>query len=212
MSTSPKIDPRAQHLTGRELTEEVASFFDRYNTTRPHRALDGGVPVDEFRRSGIPVRRLPERIVATALMPRAEGKTVQKAGIQHGRFYRHHRLNNIVGRQVTIAYSDRDQSFVHVYLEGEYLCKAVAEPTRAMAAALVRSRDRQIETINRAQVGAERLRLERAGLDADDLDLEALRRERKPRRRGTDRKTAATDEALLRKRARHLQDADTWLD
>jgi hypothetical protein len=209
MMGANKVEPIKHHLLAKELVEELQAAVDVFNR-RSHRGIHA-TPLAKFATDPTPIRKLPERLVALALLPRRAEKTIQKAGIQHTNvFYRHPRLNRHVGRRVEIAFTDRDPSYVHVFLDGRYLCKALTTPSRAMAGGLKASRARQVETFNRIELGAEKLRLERAGLDADDFDLEVRRRERKNRRQKTSSSpTAQAPQRLSSRRAAHLKD-ETW--
>lgn len=205
-----KVDPLQHHLLPTELVEELRAGIDAYNK-RYHRSLRS-TPVEKFAADPTPLRTLPERLLAMALLPRREGKTIQKAGIEHdGRFYRHPRLNRHVGETVDIGFTDKDQSFIHVFLDGEHLCKATTNPSRAMAGGLKASRVRQIETFNRIELGSEKLRLVTNGLAAEDFDLDVQRRERQGRRtkRGARTRSVSTDQPRSARRAAHLED-ETW--
>jgi hypothetical protein len=202
------LGPIKHHLNRKELVEELQGGIDEFNR-RFHRTISTN-PTSKFAADPTPIRRVPERLLALSLLPRREGKTIQPAGIQHGMFYRHSRLNRHIGEHVEIAFSEKDASYVHVFLNGEYLCKATTTPSRAMARALKASRQHQFDTFHRIQLGAERLRLERAGLDADDLDLETLRRERKNLRKTVSKPVRPRPpRPRSSHRAAHLKD-DTW--
>jgi hypothetical protein len=210
MMTREKVQPIRHHLLPAELVEELRAGIDAFNG-RNHRSLRTS-PVKKFAADPTPLRTLPERVLALALLPRRQNKVIQKAGIQHnGNFYRHPRLNRHAGKTVEIGFTDKDLSFVHVFLDGKHLCKAVAKPSRAMAGGLKASRLRQIETFNRIELGSEKLRLLSAGLSAEDYDLDVRRRERQNRRpkSGGRARSITTNQARPGRRAAHLED-ETW--
>ena len=210
MTTRGPVEPIDHHLLPKELVEELQGGIDRYNG-RFHRGI-GAAPVAKFAQDPTPLRTLPERLLSRALLPQRARKTVQKAGIQHGSFYHHPRLNRLVGTKVDIAFTDRDPSFVHVFQDDKYICKARITPSRAMAGGLVASRTRQITTFNRIELGAEKLRLEQNGLSAEGYDLPTRRKERANRRpKNTSRTSAAqsSPQPLSDRRSAHLED-ETW--
>ena len=120
-------------LDGDLISEEllVALLDDwvaRYNTERPHSALDGRTPLQAWAAQQTPLRAPDMEAVRLAMMPAARGRKVTPDGISfNNQLYTSGELARLrlVGRQVDVRFLPNDESFIEVFDGDDWLCTCV---------------------------------------------------------------------------------------
>lgn len=103
----------------------VADWVVRYNSERPHQALDGQTPLQAWCADTEPLREADPEALRLAMLVTDRDRTIHPTGIRFRRTdYTSAALTGHVGRAATIRYLPHDDREIEVYLDGEWLCTA----------------------------------------------------------------------------------------
>ncbi|MBA2897740.1 putative transposase [Nonomuraea soli] len=114
----------AQPMRIERLASTFADWARWYNTTRPHRMLDGRTPLQAWESDTGPLHRV-EADKLRHLLLAATTRVIAKDGIHFNNLaYIAPELQGRGGQRVEIRHMPHDDRFVEVYLDGRHLCTA----------------------------------------------------------------------------------------